>query len=76
MAAILAGQNRCAATCSARSVAANCLLRPQPLVPRRAFRQALRVDATTKAPAQPVRITIQGRRLPVRCSVGYLLCRV
>jgi len=41
------------------------LLKPQPVVLRHRAVRSLSINATTKAPAQPVKITIQGRRLPV-----------
>jgi hypothetical protein len=50
------------------------LLRPQPLVQRSRVFRAVNVEATTKAPAQPVKITIQGRRLPVRGPDRVFLC--
>jgi hypothetical protein len=62
--ALLLQKQQAVSRCGAQPRVA--LLRPQPLVQRsRAFR-AVNVEATTKAPAQPVKITIQGRRLPVR----------
>lgn len=45
------------------------LLRPQPLAPRSRGVRSLNIQATTKAPTQPVKITIQGRRLPVTDAI-------
>lgn len=54
------------AVSSAPCVAANrSLLRPQPLLQRGRTLGAGSIAATTKTPT-PVKITIQGRRLPVR----------
>lgn len=54
----------------APSVGANrSLLKPQPLVPRSRALRASNITATAKAPVQPVKITIQGRRLPVTDAI-------
>eukprot|EP00775_Hariotina_reticulata_P001769 gene1769-2108_t len=45
------------------------LLKPQPVVLRHRAVRSLSINATTKAPAQPVKITIQGRRLPVTDAI-------
>lgn len=61
---------------SAPRVAANrSLLRPQPLVQRSRTLAAGSTTATTKTPTS-VKITIQGRRLPVRmsCMLPNTLC--
>lgn len=52
-----------------RVSASRSLLKPQPLAPRSRVYRAVSINATTKAPAQPVRITIQGRRLPVTDAI-------
>lgn len=63
MASLLGSQLQQQARQCVPHVAANrFLLRPQPVVVRS---RAFQVYATTKAPAQPVKINIQGRRLPV-----------
>jgi hypothetical protein len=62
--ALLLQKQQTVSRCSAQPRVA--LLRPQPLVWRSRRAHAVNVTATTKAPAQPVKITIQGRRLPVR----------
>lgn len=48
--------------CVQRVAAGRVVCRPQPVVARS---KTVHVSATTKAPAQPVRIKIEGRRLPV-----------
>lgn len=45
------------------------LLKPQPVLLRNRSVRSLSINATTKAPAQPVKITIQGRRLPVTDAI-------
>lgn len=69
MAALLGSQLQKQARQCVPSVAAKRILsRPQPVLYRS---RALQAYATTKAPTQPVRITIQGRRLPVSLVTFY-----
>ncbi|KAF6255828.1 chloroplast-specific ribosomal protein [Scenedesmus sp. NREL 46B-D3] len=65
--ALLLQKQQAVSRCSAQPRVA--LLRPQPLVQRSRVFRAVNVNATTKAPAQPVKITIQGRRLPVTDAI-------
>lgn len=70
--ALLLQKQQAVSRCGAQPRVA--LLRPQPLVRRSRVFRAVDVNATTKAPAQPVKITIQGRRLPVRWPDRSVLC--